>query len=179
MSFDSPPRYGKGLDWSDYSVHDAANLLTRYLIQLPEPVIPLAFYHKFQKPLEILGPKEEEISALIVDSNVYEAVIAAYQSLVEELPRNHKQLLVYMLDFLAVFAAKSEQTGMSTAHLVAIFQPALLAHPSYYTGLEGYKLSRLVLTFLIENQDHFVASISRTIAASSPPVTEGPDNLSN
>lgn len=113
-----------------------------------------------------------------MDSNVYEAVVAAYQSLVDELPRNHMQLLTYMLDFLAVFAAKSDETGMLTAHLVAIFQPALLAHPSYDTVLEGYKLSRVVLTFLIENQDHFVARIRRTIAASMPPVTEGPGSLS-
>jgi hypothetical protein len=91
-------------------------------------------------------------------------VVFAYQNLVEELPRNHKQLLAYMLDFLADFAAKSEQTGMSTAHLVAIFQPALLAHPSYDTGPKENKLNRVVLTFLIENQDHFVAPIRRTVA---------------
>ncbi|OKP13338.1 Rho-GTPase-activating protein 5 [Penicillium subrubescens] len=179
LSFDSPPRYGKGLDWSGYSVHDAANLLTRYLIQLPEPVIPLAFYHKFRAPFEMLGQDEDDIEALLVDPAVYEGALGAYQSLVEELPRNHKQLLAYMLDLLAVFAAKSEQTGMSTAHLVVIFQPALLAHPSHDTVLERNKLSGMVLTFLIENQDHFVASIRRTTAASRPIVTEGPGSLSH
>jgi hypothetical protein len=127
----------------------------------------------------MLGQDEDDIEALLVDPAVYEGAIGAYQSLVEELPRNHKQLLAYMLDLLAVFAAKSEQTGMSTAHLVVIFQPALLAHPSHDTVLERNKLSGMVLTFLIENQDHFVASIRRTTAASRPIVTEGPGSLSH
>jgi hypothetical protein len=33
--FDSPPRYGKDLDWQGYSVHDAASVLRRYLNQMP------------------------------------------------------------------------------------------------------------------------------------------------
>lgn len=33
--FDEGPRYGKDLDWSGYSVHDAASVLRRYLNQMP------------------------------------------------------------------------------------------------------------------------------------------------
>lgn len=33
--FDEPPRYGKDLDWTGYSVHDAASVLRRYLNQMP------------------------------------------------------------------------------------------------------------------------------------------------
>lgn len=43
--------YGKDLDWSPYTVHDAANLLRRYLNNLPEPIVPLGFYEKFRNPL--------------------------------------------------------------------------------------------------------------------------------
>lgn len=43
--------YGKDLDWSPYTVHDAANLLRRYLNNLPEPIVPLEFYEKFRNPL--------------------------------------------------------------------------------------------------------------------------------
>jgi len=50
--FNSPDKYGKGLDWTGYSVHDAANVLRRYLNQLPEPIIPLNFYERFRKPLQ-------------------------------------------------------------------------------------------------------------------------------
>lgn len=48
---DPNQNYGKNLDWSPYTVHDAANLLRRYLNNLPEPIIPLEFYEKFRLPL--------------------------------------------------------------------------------------------------------------------------------
>lgn len=49
--FSSPPTYGKNLDWTGFNVHDAANVLRRYLNNLPEPIIPLEFYDKFREPL--------------------------------------------------------------------------------------------------------------------------------
>lgn len=49
---DPNQNYGKDLDWSPYTVHDAANLLRRYLNYLPEPIIPLDFYNKFREPLD-------------------------------------------------------------------------------------------------------------------------------
>lgn len=33
--FDTPPKYGKQLEWERYSVHDAASVLRRYLNQMP------------------------------------------------------------------------------------------------------------------------------------------------
>lgn len=45
-TFDGPGdsfRYGKGMPWTGYTVHDAANILLRYLLQLSEPIIPLEF----------------------------------------------------------------------------------------------------------------------------------------
>ncbi len=49
--FDSPDRYGKGLIWEGYTVHDAAQVLRRYLNDLPEPVVPLDLYEQFRGPL--------------------------------------------------------------------------------------------------------------------------------
>lgn len=54
-AFDSPPHYGKNSDWGyhiDYTLYDIANLLLRYLMQLPELVIPAESYAKFHAPLE-------------------------------------------------------------------------------------------------------------------------------
>lgn len=34
-TFDTGPRYGKDVDWTKYSVHDAASVLRRYLNQMP------------------------------------------------------------------------------------------------------------------------------------------------
>ncbi|KAI8334761.1 Rho GTPase activation protein [Chlamydoabsidia padenii] len=47
--FDTPEtQYGVYLGWDDYNVHDAANVMRRFLNHLPEPVIPLNNYQLFK-----------------------------------------------------------------------------------------------------------------------------------
>ncbi|KEQ62771.1 RhoGAP-domain-containing protein, partial [Aureobasidium melanogenum CBS 110374] len=141
IAFDSPDRYGKGLDWSGYTVHDAANILRRYFNQLPEPIIPLEFYERFRDPLR---------------NHQAQAAIRVYQNLITELPPLNRQLLLYILDLLAVFASKSDLNKMTTPNLAAIFQPGLLSHPQHDMAPPEYRLSQDVLIFLIENQDSFL-----------------------
>ncbi|KAG7664403.1 SAC7 [[Candida] subhashii] len=49
--FNTPPSFGKNLNWEGYNVHDAASILRRYLNALPEPLIPLDMYETFRNPL--------------------------------------------------------------------------------------------------------------------------------
>lgn len=49
--FNTPPDFGKKLNWDGYTVHDAASILRRYLNALPEPLIPLELYEEFRDPL--------------------------------------------------------------------------------------------------------------------------------
>lgn len=49
--FNTPPSFGKQLNWDGYTVHDAASILRRYLNALPEPLIPLNMYDDFREPL--------------------------------------------------------------------------------------------------------------------------------
>lgn len=51
MIFNTPPEFGKKLNWDGYTVHDAASVLRRYLNALPEPLIPLNMYEDFRDPL--------------------------------------------------------------------------------------------------------------------------------
>ncbi|KAJ5964957.1 Rho GTPase activation protein [Penicillium vulpinum] len=163
--FDSPERYGKGLDWSGYTVHDAANVLRRYLNQLPEPIVPLEFYGRFREPLRIYQQQVlEDKDTADADKFDHAKAVETYQKLIIELPPLNKQLLLYILDLLAVFASKSDQNRMPSANLAAIFQPGLLSHPQHDMSPEEYKLSQDVLIFLIENQDHFLFGMSGTAA---------------
>ncbi|KAF7169728.1 hypothetical protein CNMCM6106_004538 [Aspergillus hiratsukae] len=163
--FDSPERYGKGLDWTGYTVHDAANVLRRYLNQLPEPIVPLDFYERFREPLRAYQRQAQE-NGSSTDSDAFDhaKAVAAYQQLIRELPPLNKQLLLYILDLLAVFASKSDQNRMTSANLSAIFQPGLLSHPQHDMSPDEYKLSQDVLIFLIENQDHFLFGMNGTAA---------------
>ncbi|KAG6001689.1 hypothetical protein E4U21_003920 [Claviceps maximensis] len=164
--FDSPDRYGKGLIWEGYTVHDAANVLRRYLNDLPEPVVPLSLYEKFRDPLRgaTKQPSGDAEGPQFVDNFDESAAIRKYQQLITELPPLNRQLLLYILDLLAVFAAKSDENRMNSQNLAAIFQPGMLSHPSHAMAPEEYRLNQCVLIFLIENQDHFLIGMQGTAA---------------
>ncbi|KAK5124715.1 hypothetical protein LTR85_001428 [Meristemomyces frigidus] len=167
IAFNSPDRYGKGLDWAGYTVHDAANILRRYFNQLPEPIIPLEFYERFRQPLK--NHQSQAVGAIEAQSPSVgdfdqDAAIRAYQGLITELPPLNRQLLLYILDLLAVFASKSDLNKMTTQNLAAIFQPGILSHPQHDMAPEEYRLSQDVLIFLIENQDSFLIGMQGTAA---------------
>jgi hypothetical protein len=164
--FDSPERYGKGLDWAGYTVHDAANVLRRYLNLLPEPIVPLDLYDRFREPLrghtmQAVGDNE---GPQLPDSFNVSHAITKYQQLITELPPLNRQLLLYILDLLAVFASKSDENRMNSQNLAAIFQPGMLSHPAHDMAPSEYRLSQDVLIFLIENQDHFLIGMRGTAA---------------
>ena len=165
-TFDSPDRYGKGLDWEGYTVHDAANVFRRYLNDLPEPVVPLDLYEKFREPLR--GATKQAVGDAegpqFIDNFDERGAIAKYQTLITELPQLNRQLLLYILDLLAVFAAKSDENRMNSQNLAAIFQPGMLSHPTHAMAPEEYRLNQCVIIFLIENQDNFLIGMSGTAA---------------
>ncbi|KAH7326408.1 hypothetical protein B0I35DRAFT_405656 [Stachybotrys elegans] len=164
--FDSPDRYGKGLVWDGYTVHDAANVLRRYLNDLPEPVVPLDLYEKFRDPLR--GATKQAVGDAegpqFVENFDEKAAITTYQTLITELPPLNRQLLLYLLDLLAVFAAKADENRMNSQNLAAIFQPGMLSHPNHAMAPEEYRLNQCVIIFLIENQDHFLIGMQGTAA---------------
>ncbi|RMD42438.1 hypothetical protein DV735_g2638, partial [Chaetothyriales sp. CBS 134920] len=163
--FNSPDRYGKGLDWTGYTVHDAANILRRYLNQLPEPIVPLEFYERFREPLRKYQARplyNGEMLPIDLSVDQHREAVVAYQKLITELPPLNRQLLLYILDLLAVFASKSDLNRMTAANLAAIFQPGIISHPNHDMAPMEYRLSQDVLIFLIENQDHFLIGMSGT-----------------
>ena len=165
--FDSPERYGKGLDWTGYTVHDAANILRRYFTHLPQPIVPLDFYERFREPLrshqvQAVGDREAQMQD--IGDFDQSSAITTYQRLITELPALNRQLLLYILDLLAVFASKSDLNLMTSANLAAIFQPGLLSHPTHDMKPQEYRLSQDVLIFLIDNQDSFLIGMSGTAA---------------
>lgn len=161
--FNSPDRYGKGLDWTGYTVHDAANILRRYLNQLPEPIVPLEFYERFRDPLRAYQAKiGSDPHAQAMENEEHARAVVAYQKLITELPALNRQLLLYILDLLAVFASKSDMNRMTAQNLAAIFQPGIISHPAHDMAPNEYRLSQDVLIFLIENQDNFLIGMTGT-----------------
>jgi len=88
--------------------------------------------------------------------------VTAYQKLITELPALNRQLLLYILDLLAVFASKADLNRMTAQNLAAIFQPGIISHPNHDMAPNEYRLSQDVLIFLIDNQDNFLIGMNGT-----------------
>lgn len=170
MVFDQSPRYGKGLDFGMYSVHDAATCLLRYLKRLPEPVIPYAFYDKFTS---VLGPTiYENDDGYDREAFSEDDAFSTIQQSISELPPVNRQLLVYLLDIAAVFASKAYRNKMTPARIVAAFQPSLLAREAS-TGMSVLDHVRAAdtLVFMVENQDKFLMDAHGELIQMADPAT--------
>ncbi|CCK69566.1 GTPase-activating protein SAC7 KNAG_0C04640 [Huiozyma naganishii CBS 8797] len=78
------------------------------------------------------------------------AAIKSYEDLFVKLSNDTKQLTIYLLDLLSLFARQSQFNLMSGRNLAAIFQPSMLSHPEHDMDPKEYELSRFVVEFLIE-----------------------------
>lgn len=152
-AFNEPP-YGKGLDCSGYTVHDAAGILLRYLHRLPESIIPVTMYEAFQNPLK---PYQGDLSTSPLCD--VELIINEYRERITLLLPEARQLLLYLLDILAVFASRSEVNKMTFARLATVFQPSILspvkAGDDFIENGNSRRLSIDVLSFLMEKKDGF------------------------
>lgn len=151
---DAGQRYGRCWNWIGYTAHDAANLLLRYLLQLPGPVIHWGYYQRFRSTLS------DAISTGTLNS---EATIQEFQKLVMQLPASSRDLLLYLLYLMAVFSEKADDNKMSVPKLAALFQPCILSHPEHYLSPNEQRLSQDVLRFLVEKEEHFVVGMADTL----------------
>lgn len=127
--------------------------------------MPLDFYERFRDPLrshQAQAVGDNDAQEHEVGKFDHNTVVTTYQRLITELPPLNRQLLLYVLDLLAVFSSKSDLNRMNSANLAAIFQPGIISHPSHDMAPKEYRLSQDVLIFLIENQDNFLFGMSGT-----------------
>jgi hypothetical protein len=167
---DSKHRYGRGLDWETgnfdgrdpktkptlYDVYDAASCLLRYLKLLPEPVIPFDFYDQFTAAIGDKLPPEYAVNCVLPDDFDISGVIERCQQATFSLPPVNRQLLLYLLDLLAVFAYEWDRNHMTSPRIVAAFQPALLSRPPSEMSASDHVLAADTMIFLVENQDNFL-----------------------
>ncbi|KAI0267804.1 Rho GTPase activation protein [Gloeopeniophorella convolvens] len=148
--FETPPRYGKSLDWKTehYTTHDVASVFRRFLTQLPEPVIPHDLYFPFRDAIA-KRPYNQDV------------VIATYKRLIRSMPHPNQYLLLYVLDLLSVFARKADKNLMTAQNLAVIFRPGLMSHPNHELTPAEHQLSQDVLEFLIAHQDWFMLDTPR------------------
>ncbi|KAJ2741711.1 GTPase activating protein (GAP) for Rho1p [Coemansia sp. BCRC 34301] len=133
------PLYGRHIEWSKYTLHDAATILRRYLISLPESVISAAHYSAFlDKLAESVSDAEKAHD---------------YSLLIGQMTPESRHTLLYMLELLSVFARPENctRTLMNASNLAAVLQPCLLVHPGHVANPHEYGKAKDVVEFLIEH----------------------------
>ncbi|KAJ2087140.1 GTPase activating protein (GAP) for Rho1p [Coemansia sp. RSA 986] len=137
--FNTPPSYGRHIEWVGYTLHDAATILRRYLISLPESVISVEHYSAFLEKLAEALPDD-------VKARDFGTMISA---LIPEA----RNTLLYILEMLSVFSRSenSARTLMNTSNLAAVLQPCLLVHPGHVADPQEYGKAKDVVEFLIAN----------------------------
>ena len=162
-AFNQPPDYGRDLDWSGYTVYDAAGILLKLLLRLPESVIPSNLYLKFQQPLlsHILAARDGRTVFDVMTSDENKTAIKDYRELVATLPPLPRHLLLYLLSLMVIIASMSKigVYKMTASGAVAeVFQPAILAparpsEDSRKKSAESRYISRKILIFMMENRN--------------------------
>lgn len=141
------------------------------------------FYERCRDPLrshQVQAVGDKNAQAQEIGGFDPDAAIKTYQQLIKDLPPLNRQLLLYILDLLAVFASKADINRMNADNLAAIFQPGLLSHPLHDMKPQEYRLSQNVLVFLINNQDSFIGmkgtaideKAARDIQSDEPPIRQ-------
>jgi len=168
--FTTPDRYGRGLDWTGYTIYDATGILLRYLKSLTEPVIPYHCYDLFTRPIlahqSWYASQPDGQTTQVMEDEWHTKLVRAYQDCIRELPPLNRQLLVYLIDLLALFASKSDSNKMTSNRLACTFNPALVSRKPAEMDETQHRLAQYVIIFLIENQDHFLIGMTETEEAS-------------
>ncbi|KAI9245907.1 Rho GTPase activation protein [Sporodiniella umbellata] len=113
LDFDSPPTYGKYLDLKNRDIHAIASVAKKYLRQLPDPAIPMAYHDRF---LRFFAYSRK-------------AMIRTFALMIQQLPREHFQLLLYILILASHIQKEAAKNLMNPEALAVILAPAC-------TGLE-------------------------------------------
>ena len=151
--FDTQPRYGKGFDWTGYTVQDCAGVFLRYLKSFPEgPVIPYIYYNHFSDMLRSYKALHDGIAWRInPDTGLFINTLKSSQDLIKKLPPLNRQLLLYVLDLMAAIATKSEINKMGSTRLAAAFHPGILSRRPEEMDSAEHELAVAVTAFLIDS----------------------------
>ncbi|KAJ3381353.1 hypothetical protein HDU92_005449 [Lobulomyces angularis] len=151
--FNTAPVYGLGIDFTEYN--DIADLLKKYLRELPEPLLSSELYPYFLRCVEF-----EPLTRVKV-----------LRQLLLLLPTPHLVLFECLLDLLGKIHNKHHINQMSSANLAKIFAPNLFRRKSTVLAtspklnvpkdvalqaIDDYDKLAKLLTFMVEHKEEFL-----------------------
>jgi hypothetical protein len=149
--FEAPP-FGKDVQLDNYSAGDCALLLMRYLMHIPEPIIPVDSYTYFR-------PASPFVEGILDEK----AKKRQYAQAISELPHPRRELLLYLLDLLHLLVTRESNPAKAASDMAQIFQRAVLKPPVdlFLLTDEENRISASVLTYMIENSGAWLLSERR------------------
>lgn len=123
-------------------VHDATGALKAFFRLMPEPLIPFPHYEGFVA----VGEMDDEKQKILL------------QAMITTLPRNHVNLLRYLVLFLHRIAKRADVNMMSEGNLAIVFGPNLL-RPEVEDATQTHKhtglISKVVSSMIVYAKDIF------------------------
>ncbi|KAF2138185.1 uncharacterized protein K452DRAFT_257120 [Aplosporella prunicola CBS 121167] len=154
QEFDSPDRgYGLQLKWEHQknADHQASYILLRYLLTLPDTVIPSSSCPAFREAYLHHSGHSGSTKGQDFDTD---GLFQAYYTLLDRLPQPNRNLLLYMLDLFA--AAISRHGTTMLKKVVKIFRNTIIRSPRSLRSSNEKALNDAILIFLIRYQQKFV-----------------------
>eukprot|EP00727_Mastigamoeba_balamuthi_P006351 m51a1_g2336 hypothetical protein (1030) ;mRNA; r:539990-543689 len=134
------------------TVHTLATLFKYYIREMPNPLIPTLQYER----LVMVGPdlNPENVEALVLD----------------QLPLNNRNLLVFLVGFLQELLPYSEVTKMGCENLAMVFAPCVLKCPADHPALllQFYESAISIMSALIKHVPKSLVERLSTVITNRP-----------
>ncbi|KAH7031383.1 uncharacterized protein B0I36DRAFT_349463 [Microdochium trichocladiopsis] len=125
-AFARPPTYGNDVNWSHYTVYDAADLILLFLSQLPKPLVSESIAKRW-----VVLARQSTLSGAL--SNRLEQCIDFWEEALSSLRGPHRSLFKLLLNLWADIADASEVNDMTAERLAAaVIKPLMHIHPEKY-----------------------------------------------
>lgn len=148
-TFSKAPSYGEDIDWDNYGVYDAADIILLFLSQLPKPLIPETLAKKWialSKQATISGSHANRLDQCI---DFWEEALGGLRGPVRSLFK----LMLNMWSSVADAAEKNDMTAERLAHV--------LVKPLLHTSSEKYTTDfMLALAFLIRKRSEYTMMLN-------------------
>lgn len=148
-AFSKAPGYGEDINWDNYGVHDAADIILLFLSQLPKPLIPENVAKKWialSKQATVSGSHANRLDQCI---DFWEESLGGLRGPARSLFK----LLLNLWSSIADSAEKNDMTAERLAHVIL--------KPLMHTSSEKYSTDfMLALAFLIRKRSEYTIMLN-------------------
>ncbi|KAI0392985.1 Rho GTPase activation protein [Xylariaceae sp. FL0594] len=143
--FSIGPTYGSDMDWTGYTVYDAADLMLLFLSQLPRPLVPESLVKRWISLTRQTAQSGSHAARL-------DGCIDFWEEAMSGLGGPSRSLFKLLLNLWADVAAAENETGMSAERLAGVVLKPLV----HVEGSKHWTDYKLALGYLIRRRIEYI-----------------------